>query len=547
MTSFLTTIANTLTGGGGGGSSQPPTPTNPNKSGAFPSSSSSQHPSSSSQSSSSSNSSSSSSTTFNSQQQQQPNSLQQQQHALQQNQQHRQSQIDLSDLDTSDFSNMMMNSRVNASSASSSSCTVSGQEECIDFRNLQPSDFEKLKLLGRGDVGKVYLVRLKNTGKLFAMKVLKKKDMIQRNKVKRVLTEREILATTDHPFIVSLYASFPSKDRLYFVMEYCAGGEFFRMLERQPGKCLPESAVRFYAAEVLSALEYLHLMGFIYRDLKPENILVHHTGHIRLTDFDLSKSTVTQANPKFIKSMFSSRKSGKVDTKVLEQFNSFVGTEEYIAPEVITGYGHSSSVDWWTFGILMYEMLYGTTPFKGRSQNETFSHILHKKLEFPKHVNVSKNCKDLIIKLLVSDQNKRLGHKYGAADIKEHPFFKGINWALIRNEKPPIIPTIRDKYDTSNFRTIVDSDDEDDQPVSELEENSQANPFKDFRYSSAHKDLYGSEDLEAQRATTTTTATTHVSSSPATATAPSTTVQAAATAASSVIADHSSASKSAAQ
>ena len=282
-------------------------------------------------------------------------------------------------------------------------------------------------------------------------------------------------------------------------------------------------------------------------DLKPENLLLDGSGHVMLTDFDLSKQSVTPVNPKVVTQMLTGKM--KLDTRPSVVTNSFVGTEEYIAPEVIEGYGHTSSVDWWTFGILMYEMLYGTTPFKGRSQNETFSHILHKKLEFPKHVNVSKNCKDLIIKLLVSDQNKRLGHKYGAADIKEHPFFKGINWALIRNEKPPIIPTIRDKYDTSNFRTIVDSDDEDDQPVSELEENSQANPFKDFRYSSAHKDLYGSEDLEAQRATTTTTATatTHVSSSPATATAPSTTVQAAATAASSVIADHSSASKSAAQ
>lgn len=415
-----------------------------------------------------------------------------------------QQSIDLSDLDTSDFKGLMNAAAfekkvVSEMARSGSTNNLEEFEQAIDYRNLQPSNFEKLKLLGRGDVGKVYLVRLKNTGKLFAMKVLKKKDMIQRNKVKRVLTEREILATTDHPFIVSLYASFPSKDRLYFVMEYCAGGEFFRMLERQPGKCLPEAAVRFYAAEVLLALEYLHMMGFIYRDLKPENILVHHTGHIRLTDFDLSKSTVTQANPKFIKSMFSSRKSGKVDTKVLEQFNSFVGTEEYIAPEVITGYGHSSSVDWWTFGILMYEMLFGTTPFKGRSQNETFSHILHKKLEFPSNIPVSKPCKDLIKKLLVSDQNKRLGHKYGAADIKEHPFFKGITWALIRNEKPPIVPKIKDKYDTSNFKNIVDSDDEEDQPASEVEEKSQTNPFKDFRYSGVHKDLYGLEDLEQQR------------------------------------------------
>ncbi|KAL0490064.1 hypothetical protein AKO1_009382, partial [Acrasis kona] len=139
----------------------------------------------------------------------------------------------------------------------------------IDFSTLGPSDFEKIKLLGRGDVGKVYLVRLKGTEKLFAMKVLKKEEMIKRNKVKRVLTEREILATTDHPFIVTLYCSFQGQDKLYFIMEYCAGGEFFRMLQRQPNKCLPEASVKFYGAEVLLALEYLHMMGFIYRDLKP--------------------------------------------------------------------------------------------------------------------------------------------------------------------------------------------------------------------------------------------------------------------------------------
>lgn len=371
-------------------------------------------------------------------------------------------------------------------------------EKQIDYKNLQPTDFEKLKLLGRGDVGKVYLVRLKNTQKLFAMKVLKKEEMIERNKVKRVLTEREILATADHPLIVTLYASFQSRDRLYFIMEYCAGGEFFRMLQRQPNKRLPESTVRFYAAEVLLALEYLHMMGFIYRDLKPENILLHHTGHIRLTDFDLSKQSASQICPKVVnRGMFwghiFSKDSGKVDTKVMQQFNSFVGTEEYIAPEVITGYGHSSAVDWWTFGILIFEMLFGYTPFKGKTQSETFSHILHKKLEFPPDVPVSKNCKDLIKKLLVPDQKKRLGHKHGAADIKEHPFFKGINWALIRNEKPPIIPEIKDKYDTSNFRNLVDSDDESDRPVSEVEEKSTNNPFKDFRYVGTNKNLYGIE------------------------------------------------------
>ena len=163
----------------------------------------------------------------------------------------------------------------------------------VKERQVGPHHFIKLKLLGRGGIGQVFLVQLRNTDKLYAMKVLTKDEMIQRNKVKRVMTEREILATANHPFIVTMYASFQTNVHLCFVMEYCAGGEFFRVLQRQPRRRLRESAVRFYAAEVILALEYLHHMGFIYRDLKPENILMRENGHISLTDFDLSK----QAHP----------------------------------------------------------------------------------------------------------------------------------------------------------------------------------------------------------------------------------------------------------
>jgi len=254
------------------------------------------------------------------------------------------------------------------------------------------------------------------------MKILDKKEMIKRNKVKRALTEREILSTADHPFIVTLYWSFQSPSKLYFIMEYCAGGEFFRMLQKQQGKCLPEEHVRFYAAEVLLALEYLHLMGFIYRDLKPENILLHATGHIMLTDFDLSKQAVTQISPQIIKQFFHAPEIYSTPQLIT---TSFVGTAEYLAPEVIQGFGQTSAVDWWTFGVLIYEMAFlGQLLFRGTSQKETFTQILHSDLNFPKGHNVSSSCKALIKKLLATDSKKRLGAIHGAPDIKNIVFLR---------------------------------------------------------------------------------------------------------------------------
>ncbi|KAK3943452.1 putative serine/threonine-protein kinase [Diplogelasinospora grovesii] len=338
----------------------------------------------------------------------------------------------------------------------------------IKVRNVEvgPQSFDKIKLIGKGDVGKVYLVREKKSGRLYAMKVLSKKEMIKRNKIKRALAEQEILATSNHPFIVTLYHSFQSEDYLYLCMEYCSGGEFFRALQTRPGKCIPEEDARFYAAEVTAALEYLHLMGFIYRDLKPENILLHQSGHIMLSDFDLSKQSDPGGKPTMIigKNGTSTSSLPTIDTKsCIANFrtNSFVGTEEYIAPEVIKGSGHTSAVDWWTLGILIYEMLYGTTPFKGKNRNATFANILREDIPFPDHAGapqISNLCKSLIRKLLIKDENRRLGARAGASDIKSHPFFRTTQWALIRHMKPPIVPNQGRGIDTINFRNVKESE-----------------------------------------------------------------------------------------
>ncbi|RKF83295.1 Serine/threonine-protein kinase nrc-2 [Golovinomyces cichoracearum] len=387
-----------------------------------------------------------------------------------------------------------------------------------------PTSFDKIKLIGKGDVGKVYLVREKKTSRLFAMKVLSKKEMIKRNKIKRALAEQEILATSNHPFIVTLYHSFQSEDHLYLCMEYCSGGEFFRALQTRPGKCIPEDDARFYAAEVTAALEYLHLMGFIYRDLKPENILLHQSGHIMLSDFDLSKQSDPGGKPTMIlgRNGPSTNSLPTIDTRsCIANFrtNSFVGTEEYIAPEVIKGCGHTSAVDWWTLGILIYEMLFGTTPFKGKNRSATFANILRDEVPFPDHSNsppISNLCKSLIRKLLIKDENRRLGARAGASDVKGHPFFRTTQWALIRHMKPPMIPHQGRGIDTLNFRNVKDSESVDiggnraldPSKLVQLDSISMAmkgdtvDPFEEFNSVTLHhdgEDNHQSEDMNNGR------------------------------------------------
>ncbi|PBP15717.1 serine/threonine-protein kinase nrc-2 [Diplocarpon rosae] len=304
----------------------------------------------------------------------------------------------------------------------------------IKVRNVEvgPGSFDKIKLIGKGDVGKVYLVREKKSSRLYAMKVLSKKEMIKRNKIKRALAEQEILATSNHPFIVTLYHSFQSEDHLYLCMEYCSGGEFFRALQTRPGKY----------------------------------ILLHQSGHIMLSDFDLSKQSDPGGKPTMILGRNGANVNSlpTIDTKsCINNFrtNSFVGTEEYIAPEVIKGCGHTSAVDWWTLGILVYEMLFGTTPFKGKNRNATFANILRDDVPFPEHSGspqISNLCKSLIRKLLIKDENRRLGARAGASDVKTHPFFRTTQWALIRHMKPPMIPHQGRGIDTVNFRNVKESE-----------------------------------------------------------------------------------------
>ncbi|XP_078447151.1 serine/threonine-protein kinase D6PK-like [Wolffia australiana] len=345
------------------------------------------------------------------------------------------------------------------------------------------SHFRLLKRLGCGDIGSVYLSELSSTRCYFAMKVMDKASLASRKKLSRAQTEREILQLLDHPFLPTLYTHFETERFSCLVMEFCPGGDLHNLRQRQPGKYFSEPAARFYAAEVLLALEYLHMLGVVYRDLKPENVLVREDGHIMLSDFDLSlrcavsptllKSAAVVAEPGsgtglcmepssacMQPSCFLPRrgKTKKKAKKVLSvggaampelvveptgaRSMSFVGTHEYLAPEIIKGEGHGSAVDWWTFGIFLHELLYGRTPFKGTGNRATLFNVVGQQLRFPELPATSFAGRDLIRALLVKEPQQRLGVKRGAAEIKQHPFFDGVNWALIRCSTPPEIPRV---------------------------------------------------------------------------------------------------------
>nr|AML77217.1 putative LOV domain-containing protein [Syntrichia princeps] len=314
-------------------------------------------------------------------------------------------------------------------------------------QNLGLKDFRPIKPLGSGDTGSVHLVELRDTGLVFAMKAMDKSVMMQRNKVHRARAERDILALLDHPFVPTLYSTFQTKTHICLITDFCPGGELFLLLERQPRKVFTEDVVRFFAAEVVVALEYLHCVGVVYRDLKPENVLLREDGHIQLTDFDLS--FLTSAKPLLVDPELPPGRRKKHKGPLLPVFfaepvtpsNSFVGTEEYIAPEIITGQGHSSAVDWWALGILIYEMLYGRTPFRGKNRQKTFTNVLQKDILFPASIPVSLQTRQLMRDLLQRNPLKRLGSYRGSSEVKNHPFFRGIDWALIRNTVPPPLET----------------------------------------------------------------------------------------------------------
>uniref|UniRef100_A0A9J8BMJ2 non-specific serine/threonine protein kinase n=1 Tax=Cyprinus carpio carpio TaxID=630221 RepID=A0A9J8BMJ2_CYPCA len=294
----------------------------------------------------------------------------------------------------------------------------------------EPSQFELLKVLGQGSFGKVFLVRKlmgPDAGQLYAMKVLKKASLKVRDRV-RTKMERDILVEVNHPFIVKLHYAFQTEGKLYLILDFLRGGDVFTRLSKEV--MFTEEDVKFYLAELALALDHLHNLGIVYRDLKPENILLDEAGHIKLTDFGLSKESVDH------------------DRKAY----SFCGTVEYMAPEVVNRRGHTQSADWWSLGVLMFEMLTGTLPFQGKDRNETMSMILKAKLGMPQFLSLE--AQSLLRMLFKRNPSNRLGAgPDGVEEIKRHTFFSTIDWnKLYRRElQPPFKPAAGKPDDTFCF------------------------------------------------------------------------------------------------
>ncbi|TFK92216.1 Pkinase-domain-containing protein [Polyporus arcularius HHB13444] len=297
-------------------------------------------------------------------------------------------------------------------------------------RALTPRDFEFLKLIGRGTFGRVFQVRKRDTKRIYAMKVLSKREIIEKKEVAHTIGERKILQRSlECPFLVGLKFSFQTETDLYLVTDFKSGGELFWHLQKETR--FSEERARFYVAELILALEHLHKYDIVYRDLKPENILLDATGHVALCDFGLSKP----------------------DLRSDELTNTFCGTTEYLAPEVLLDeHGYSKLVDFWSLGVLLFEMCCGWSPFYAEDTQQMYKNICFGKIKFPKGV-INEDGKQFVKGLLNRNPKHRLGAQRDAAELKEHPFFKTIDWDALYKKQvtPPFKPVVESDESVANF------------------------------------------------------------------------------------------------
>ncbi|KAL4443164.1 hypothetical protein ABPG74_002231 [Tetrahymena malaccensis] len=288
---------------------------------------------------------------------------------------------------------------------------------------ISMDSFYLLSIIGKGSYAKVSLVRKKDDNQVYALKAIKKSLIEAKNQKEHIITERNILQTVNNQYIVKMKYAFQDKQKLFFVLEYCGGGELYSLLSSK--RQLNEQQTKFYAAQLVKALEYLHSHNIIYRDLKPENVLIDKDGYIKLTDFGLSK----------------------MDVKHNTEATSLCGTPEYLAPEILEQKGHGKPVDWWTLGNIIWEMMTGLPPFYNENRKEMFHHI--KELPIKNHPKIQGDLKNLLSGLLEKDPNKRLGTIDGAKEIIDHPWFKDLRWDQLEQRKinPPFVPNLETDID----------------------------------------------------------------------------------------------------
>lgn len=316
----------------------------------------------------------------------------------------------------------------------------------VEVKKIGPHDFEILRVIGQGAFGKVFLVRKKgdcgiNDDGVFAMKVMRKETIIKKNHVDYMKAERDILTKVVHPFIVQLRYSFQTKSKLYLILDFINGGHLFFHLYRQG--IFSEDQARVYTAEIVSAVSHLHKSGIVHRDLKPENILMDADGHVMLTDFGLAK---------------------EIDES--SRSNSMCGTTEYMAPEILLAKGHNKDADWWSVGILLYEMLTGQPPFTHANRKKLQQRIIQEKVKLPPYL--SSEAHSLLRGLLQKEPYRRLGTGPGGGDdIKNHKWFQSINWKKleIREMEPKFTPDVSGKDCTANFDRCWTTMPPDDSPA----------------------------------------------------------------------------------
>ncbi|OMJ76685.1 hypothetical protein SteCoe_23881 [Stentor coeruleus] len=336
-------------------------------------------------------------------------------------------------------------------------------------QKMTVKDFEPISIIGKGAYGEVRVCRVKETGEIVAMKKLKKSEMKSKNQVKHVKAERDILAKASNPWIVELKYSFQDAEYLYLCMEYLPGGDLMTLLMKKD--IFSENEAKFYAAEIVLAIESAHVLNYIHRDLKPDNVILDSTGHVKLSDFGLCK--FAEIIPNSIKLRRSQEDPSLPQpslvtissdlNKLLKQTDrhsykrnrelafSTVGTPDYIAPEIFSQQGYNETVDWWSLGVILFEMLIGYPPFYSEDPSVTCQKIISwkKVLRIPPDPVISSEAIDLILKL-IRDPADRLGSQ-GVDEIKSHPFFNNIDWENIRNSRAPYVPEVRSAIDTRHF------------------------------------------------------------------------------------------------